>query len=40
MSHTKEYKIFTAEFVKLQKRFEKFEIADDKRIKEIWSMND
>jgi hypothetical protein len=24
----------------LQKRFERFEKADDKRIKEIWSMND
>ena len=38
--YTKEYKLFTNEFIKLQKRFEKFEIADDKRIKEIWSMND
>lgn len=39
-SYTKEYKWFTNEFIKLQKRFEKFEKADDKRIKEIWSMND
>lgn len=38
--HTKDYKFFTNEFIKLQKRFEKFEKADDKRIKEIWSMND
>ena len=37
---TKEYKLFTNEFIKLQQRFEKFEKADDKRIKEIWSMND
>ena len=37
---TKEYKIFTNEFIKLQKRFERFEKADDKRIKEIWAMND
>ena len=37
---TREYKIFTNEFIKLQKRFEKFEKADSKRIKEIWSMND
>lgn len=37
---TKDYKFFTNEFIKLQKRFEKFEKADDKRIKEIWSMND
>ena len=37
--YTKEYKQFTNEFIKLQKRFEKFEKADDKRIKEIWSMN-
>lgn len=39
-SLTKEFKLFTNEFIKLQKRFEKFEKADDKRIKEIWSMND
>ena len=39
-TYTKDYKLFTNEFIKLQKRFEKFEIADDKRIKEIWSMND
>ena len=39
-NHTKEYKIFTNEFIKLQKRFEKFETADNKRIKDIWSMND
>lgn len=39
-SYTREYKWFTNEFIKLQKRFEKFEKADDKRIKEIWSMND
>jgi dynein regulatry complex protein 1 len=39
-SYTKDYKFFTNEFIKLQKRFEKFEKADDKRIKEIWSMND
>ena len=38
--YTKDYKFFTNEFIKLQKRFEKFENADDKRIKEIWSMND
>jgi len=38
--YTKDYKWFTNEFIKLQKRFEKFEKADDKRIKEIWSMND
>lgn len=38
--YTKEYKLFTNEFIKLQKRFERFERADDKRIKEIWSMND
>lgn len=37
---TQQYKLFTNEFIKLQKRFEKFEKADDKRIKEIWSMND
>lgn len=40
MQFTKDYKLFTNEFIKLQKRFEKFEKADDKRIKEIWSMND
>ena len=40
MDYTQQYKLFTNEFIKLQKRFEKFEIADDKRIKEIWSMND
>ena len=39
-TYTKEYKLFTNEFIKLQKRFERFEKADDKRIKEIWSMND
>jgi len=39
-SYTKDYKLFTNEFIKLQKRFERFEKADDKRIKEIWSMND
>lgn len=39
-TYTKDYKWFTNEFIKLQKRFEKFEKADDKRIKEIWSMND
>ena len=39
-AYTKEYKLFTNDFIKLQKRFEKFEKADDKRIKEIWSMND
>ena len=38
--YTKEYKFFTNEFIKLQKRFERFEKADDRRIKEIWSMND
>ena len=38
--YTKDYKFFTNEFIKLQKRFERFEKADDKRIKEIWSMND
>jgi len=40
IQYTKEYKLFTNEFIKLQQRFEKFEKADDKRIKEIWSMND
>ena len=40
MEYTKDYKFFTNEFIKLQKRFEKFEKADEKRIKEIWSMND
>ena len=40
MVYTKDYKFFTNEFIKLQKRFEKFEKADEKRIKEIWSMND
>jgi len=40
MECTKEYKLYTNEFIKLQKRFEKFEKADEKRIKEIWSMND
>jgi len=39
-AYTKDYKLFTNEFIKLQKRFERFEKADDKRIKEIWSMND
>ena len=39
-NYTKAYKFFTNEFIKLQKRFEKFENADDKRIKEIWGMND
>ena len=38
--YTKEYKLFTNEFIKLQKRFERFEKADERRIKEIWSMND
>lgn len=38
--YTKDYKLFTNEFIKLQKRFERFEKADDRRIKEIWSMND
>ena len=40
IAYTKDYKLFTNEFIKLQQRFEKFEKADDKRIKEIWSMND
>lgn len=39
-AYTKDYKLFTNEFIKLQKRFERFEKADDKRIKEIWAMND
>ena len=39
-NYTKEYKQFSNEYIKLQKRFEKFEKADDKKIKEIWSMND
>lgn len=39
-AYTKDYKLFTNEFIKLQKRFERFEQADDRRIKEIWSMND
>ena len=39
-TYTKDYKLFTNEFIKLQKRFERFEKADDKRIKEIWAMND
>ena len=40
IQYTKEYKLFTTEFIKLQKRFERFEKADERRIKEIWSMND
>ena len=39
-NYTQQYKLFTNEFIKLQKRFEKFETADNKRIKDIWSMND
>ena len=38
--YTHEYKETSNNFIQLQKRFEKFEKADDKRIKEIWSMND
>lgn len=38
--YTAEYKQMTQDFIKLQRMFERFEKADEKRIKEIWSMND
>jgi len=37
---TKKYKTFTNNFKELQAKYERFEEADDRRIREIWSMNE
>ena len=37
---TRSYKGFTNTFKELQAKFERFEEADDTRIREIWSMNE
>ena len=37
---TKKYKTFTKNFKELQSKFERFEQADDRRIREIYAMND
>jgi dynein regulatory complex protein 1 len=36
---TKDYKSFTNTFKDLQSKFERFEEADDRGIREIWQMN-
>ena len=37
---TKSYRKFTEQFKKLQEKFERFELSDDVRFKEVWAMNE
>ena len=40
MKLTKQYKRFTEQFKELQEKFRRFEQSDEKRINDIWKMNE